>query len=379
VNRFSDEPADDWLPGPQVTPALYRKWRDARRGTIPAENLNNPVWEWLIRTRISAYQANHYFQGPDSHTAGPPWCFARYGQSRTLLPDGRMLLVAGEHEDSYDPDFFIYNDVVVWHPDDTIDVYGYPVSDFPPTDFHSATLAGDRLILVGSLGYVEDRIPGRTQVLSLDTGRMQIQWLETTGDNPGWIFKHSATLQDGWILIRAGEIQNERGILENIDDWQLELNSLRWTRLTDRKWPRFEFVRQDGEMNCLWQIRIAEDMRRIQSQSDFTAEVEESIRNTMELIQSAGLPPMADPGLLHRLYRPEVDHELVPRDENDFEEHSVHRIRIDDVVVRYVEDSHAVVLTVEGSLPPSLLNFLVADLRGTLSRLESAEFMVRRL
>ena len=377
MSRFSDEPADDWLPGPEITPALYRQWRNARRGTIPAEKLNNPAWEWLIRTRISAYQANQHFHGPDSHSAGPPWCFSRFGRSRTLLPDGRMFLIAGEHEDFYDPDFFIYNDVVVWHADDTIDVYGYRVSDFPPTDFHSATLVGDRLILVGSLGYAEDRNPGQTQVLSLDVNSLSIERMETTGANPGWIFKHSATLQDGDILVQRGDVQNTDGILENIDDWLLDLQSLRWSRLTDRQWPRFAFVRQDGEMNQLWQIRQEQFMRAVQSQMD-SAEPQESFRRSLELMQQAGLPAEVDPQLLDRLYRPEIEHEFVPRDEQNFEEHNVYRICIDGVTVRYVEDSHAIVLTVEGSLPPSVLDVLVADLRGKLSRLESAKFDVRK-
>jgi hypothetical protein len=218
VSDFSDEPAENWLPGPDVTPSLYQEWRNPRRGIKHAEILSNPVWDWLIRTRISAYQANRHFQGPDSLTAGPAWCFARYGQSRTLLPDGRKLLVAGEHEDFYDPDFFIYNDVVVWHPDETIDVHGYPQNDFPPTDFHSAILLGNCLILIGSLGYVADRIPGRTQVLSLDTDSLRIERIETTGDNPGWIFKHTAIFQDDAIVIRGGEFQHKQGIVENIDD-----------------------------------------------------------------------------------------------------------------------------------------------------------------
>src|SRR5688572_8824689 len=118
----------------------------------------------------------------------------RYGQSQTVLPDGRTILIAGEHEDFYDPDFYIYNDVVVWHPDDRIDIVGYPASDFPPTDFHSATLFGDRLILLGSAGYVEYRRPGFTPALALDIHSLRIEPIETTGENPGWIFRHFDSL-----------------------------------------------------------------------------------------------------------------------------------------------------------------------------------------
>ena len=222
MSELDEEPADDWFPGAEVTPALYAQWRDARRGVVHAGKMNNPVWDWLIRTRISAYTANHHFNGPDSLSAGPAWCFARFGQSRTVLPDGRTLLVAGEHEDFYDPDFFIYNDVVVRHPDDTIDIHGYPASDFPPTDFHSATLVGDRLILIGSLGYAENRKPGQTQVLSLDIHSLRIEKIETSGDKPGWIFKHNAALENDCIFVRGGEVQDDNGVLENINDWMLD-------------------------------------------------------------------------------------------------------------------------------------------------------------
>lgn len=47
---------------------------------------------------------------------GPTWCFDRFGRSTAWLPDGRVVLIAGEHKDSYDPDFCIYNDVVVIQP-----------------------------------------------------------------------------------------------------------------------------------------------------------------------------------------------------------------------------------------------------------------------
>ena len=69
---------------------------------------------------------------------------------------------------------------------------------------------------------------------------------------------------------------------------------------------------------------------------------------------------------------------IPPHDENNFDDHNVYRIQIGDVVARYVEDSHSIVLTVEGNLPPSTLDQLVADLQGKLTRLENTEFIVRR-
>lgn len=55
-----------------------------------------------------------------------------------------------------------------------IRILGYAPEAFPPTDFHSATLLEDRIILVGSLGYTINRQRGVTQILTLELDRWQI-------------------------------------------------------------------------------------------------------------------------------------------------------------------------------------------------------------
>ncbi|KAK4148918.1 hypothetical protein C8A00DRAFT_19337 [Chaetomidium leptoderma] len=67
-----------------------------------------------------AYHARKEFglrPSQDSEKGGPEpvFCFCRFGRTETKLPDGRIVYIAGEHEDYYDPDFNIYNDVVVVH------------------------------------------------------------------------------------------------------------------------------------------------------------------------------------------------------------------------------------------------------------------------
>src|SRR5262245_7582722 len=115
-----------------ITSDLIRRFRNPMRGAVNPEVMTNPVWSWLIEHELGAYRANKAMSGPPSETAVPCWCFSRYGQSRTVLPDGRVVLIAGEHEDFYDPDFYIYNDVVVID-DKRIEIFGYPVESFPPT------------------------------------------------------------------------------------------------------------------------------------------------------------------------------------------------------------------------------------------------------
>lgn len=151
-----------------ITRELFLEWRSPRLGNANPSVLTNPVWEWLIRTRMNAYQATETFGGPSALEAGPGWCFERFGQTTTMLADGREVMIAGEHEDSYDPDFFIYNDVVVREPDGKITIYGYSKEVFPPTDFHTATLVQGAIVLIGSLGYMEERLGRKeTQVLQL--------------------------------------------------------------------------------------------------------------------------------------------------------------------------------------------------------------------
>src|SRR5262249_41006561 len=144
------------------------QWRTPVRGTLNPQPMTNPVWTWLIESRLNAYQANELFAGESALTAGPGWCFDRFGQSSTTLPDGRTVWIAGEHEDYYDPDFFIYNDAVILTPAGEIEIYGYPPDVFPPTDFHSATLVDERILILGNLGYPEQRRAGVTQLLSLN-------------------------------------------------------------------------------------------------------------------------------------------------------------------------------------------------------------------
>src|SRR4051812_11149947 len=106
-----NERVEHWQPGPEVTLDLYREWRAPRRGAANPERVCNPVWEWLVRTRVNAFLAADHFEEPDAYDAGPGWCFTRFGRTSTQLPDGRVVKISGEHEDHYDPDFFIYNDV----------------------------------------------------------------------------------------------------------------------------------------------------------------------------------------------------------------------------------------------------------------------------
>src|SRR6185437_7810011 len=219
--------------------------------------------EWMIRggediSRIradpkfggfSSYHAREVFKASPSKEDGPVWTFSRYGAPRTQLPDGRMLCVGGEHEDFYDPDFCIYNDVVVFTSE--VEIYGYPAEVFPPTDFHTATLVQNQLFVIGSLGYQNARHIGETPVYIVDLSDYRISKMHTSGEAPGWIHDHGADFgPNGVITVRGGQIvheQNGRQVFQrNFDDYSLNVRSAEWRRLTNRNWHQFNVRQQDG-------------------------------------------------------------------------------------------------------------------------------------
>jgi hypothetical protein len=348
-------------PAPQMDEASFLAWRSPRTVSEGPTRLDNPLWHWLVRTRWSAFQANNIFHGPSPLGAGPMWCFDRFGKSQTVLPDGRVVHIGGEHEDHYDPDFFIYNDVTVIAPDGSIEIRGYPHDVFPPTDFHSATRVGDTIFIIGCLGYPGQRLMEVTPVYRLQLDGMTITRVETTGEAPGWISEHSAELApDGrMILVRGGDLWRgaERAERENIDTWALDTANGHWTRASALDWQMWTMLRVDRKRNRLWDTRHAlwdrdhpwpgkEDYWRHDEAPDFEA--------------------------LAMLYRLDDDS---PAPE-DGAEHNEYRVTIDGVVVRFKEDGFPVHAVVEGRLPDERLAALQRKVLATLERIDGSAWEI---
>ncbi len=222
----------------EISQEDFYRGRSPRFGRDNPEEISEPFWQGMIRAGLSGYEATVHFAGPPSTTHGPVWCARRFGQTLTFLADGRIVQTGGEHEDSYDPDFHIYNDVFVHETGGAIRVFGYPESVFPPTDFHTATLVGDRIYLIGSLGYPDMRRRGINSVYCLDTTGFRIARLETTGDVPSGIHRHRAThvssheirLEGGFLVHSAAE---EERIVPNHRSYVIDLISLVWRIQSD--------------------------------------------------------------------------------------------------------------------------------------------------
>lgn len=354
-----------------VTLPLFLEWRSPRFGDSNPTRIVSPVWEWLVRSRLSGYGSTAKLKGPSACDAGPTWSFDRFGQSSTELPDGRVICIGGEHEDFYDPDFYIYNDVIVFHPDGLLEFYCYPKSVFPPTDFHSATLVGNTIVIIGSLGYQEERSKDQTQVYQLNIENYEIDKINTAGVPPGWIHGHKAELSRDkrHITIKGGKLDLGPGhsLRENIDDWGLSLGEWRWERLTQRKWARWEMKRRDRKYNFLWYIRRALTSLRFNWKDDYEKEIE-------HLSRELGFAP--DVESVAGIYSPDIPHEQLPETDDEY---NVFRIRVNGVVVRFVEESHGIQVTVEGELPSEIVEIIKAHTLKKISVLENAEYDIEIL
>lgn len=75
----------------------------------------------MIKTKLSAFKAREYYEdgleaddflSMQRNVRHPIFSFSRVGRTVTQLCDGSCIYIGGEHEDCYDPDWCIYNDVV---------------------------------------------------------------------------------------------------------------------------------------------------------------------------------------------------------------------------------------------------------------------------
>ena len=217
-----------------------------RNGNGNPERVDIKFWEYMIRVRQPAHWARRKFKKIGGNAGGgaskkrytdPVWCFTRNGRTVTQLKDGRIVYTAGEHEDWYDSDFCIYNDVVVEDTNGDIEIFIYPDDVFPPTDFHSATLVDGEIYLIGSLGYRELRRPGETQVLRLDLHSFSISRVEPTGETPGWLSHHDAHYirNENCIEVWGGKTIEDAGSPNDLvplaGTYRLHMTTFEWVRV----------------------------------------------------------------------------------------------------------------------------------------------------
>jgi hypothetical protein len=323
---------------------LFMEQRRRRFGTANPERIRLAHWEYMVRSKASPYWVRDGL-GVDVLPSEPDWCFDRMGMSRTPMPDGRIICIAGEHEDSYDPDFCIYNEVVVLRPaagqsapteqDGEVEIYGYPEAVFQPTDFHSATLIGEDIYLVGSLGYEQQRRPGETPVFRLDTRRYSMTQIATSGPCPGWIWEHYAEFDAARnaIVVRGGKRDDGVRLAPHHGAHRFLLAEGRWEVISENERHR-RFVMT-------------------------AAPVEEFEEPTADAFKPSRVP-----------------YAWLGTRERGVDEHS---ISVQQVRVIFREFYTYVEVLVEGELPDEVVSSLLADVSANLSRATRAQWAVEQV
>jgi hypothetical protein len=214
-------------------------------GKTNPELMDVPFWNYMVRTGQDPWWLREHY-GVNTIALPPVWTYDRMGMPAVVLENRLILTIGGEHEDYYDCDFCIYNDVVIRDFTGRVWIYGYPIADFPPTDFHTATYVqdgyGECIYVIGGLRYERDREPWATPVYRLTLSDMAIQRVMCSGDEPGWIFKHQAVLEQSGSQTRGGSrirvfggerLTIQRDVVPYEEAHELELASMTWTALKD--------------------------------------------------------------------------------------------------------------------------------------------------
>lgn len=327
-------------------------------------NLTNPYWQWLVKNNVCAYDLIKFVP---TESSKPLWGMGRMGQSSTLLPDGRAVLIGGEFEDSYDNMFLIYNDIIVKHPNGDIEIFGYPKAIFPPTDFHTATLVGDKIYIIGGMGYYDQRHYGSTPIFALDIHSYAIERIESR-NQIGWISDHQAVAKSGQIIVKGGNVMDDAKspIRENIDTWAFNPKTLIWQNVTKNKWQGFYVQRKDNDWLHLFEYSNLAFYEQITS-DNYHVQFD-------ELTQILGCKPNLT--VYHSLFSPPIAHEI----EDSLDESGRFVIiRIDGIKVRYIDDGMCIQVYIEGILSDEKLAMLQDNLRHKLSKLENMACEVKLL
>ena len=141
----------------------------ARYGISNPEKKNdNFFWQYMVdHPDYESWKARQII---DANPHWPIYSFDRLGQA-TKIFNGKKIYIGGSYEDSYDPDFFIYNDIVVID-DNNIDIYIYPQDVFPPIEDAIVEERDGKLIISGGTQYIADYREDR-----------EFNWAFTTKDN----------------------------------------------------------------------------------------------------------------------------------------------------------------------------------------------------
>jgi hypothetical protein len=185
------------------TKTQTQKWETIQMAL--GQNNTIPAFAQRIYTNPTL-NTDRIFKNTHKLVLYPHWEINRHGMSCTDVGNV-SIFIGGEHEDYYDPNFCIYNDVITVDASNTIAIYEYPIKIFPPTDFHKAIHQGNYIWIVGSVGYSEYRNP-YIQMCRLHIPSMKMELIPAKGTNiPPWMAfydsDNSAILEDNIIIVNG--------------------------------------------------------------------------------------------------------------------------------------------------------------------------------
>lgn len=209
---------------------------EPREGISNPEIIQNNFYTEMIITNASPSKVNWQFENdkyvPDKKKKYPRlWTNNRLGQTITELKDGRTIFIGGEYEDFYDPFFYIFNDIIIYEPNGEKKVLLYPYKDFPPTDFHTATLIGNQIYIIGRMGFdiPED---GSTPVYILNTDTYKLRELKIRNKIDGCVNSHQSELTSNGIIIHSGKIlAKNKNMTVFTEKYLLNIKESRWIKL----------------------------------------------------------------------------------------------------------------------------------------------------
>ena len=139
----------------QITPQEYLESCKRRFGAANPDRMDVAAWEWMVREGQNPFVARETLGLAYTCNApgNPDWCFDRMGMTTTPMPDGRLISIAGEHEDSHDLDFCIYNDVIV-QIDNTVEIYRDCKRNIPSQFFRQQIFILPPLLVIRSISLV---------------------------------------------------------------------------------------------------------------------------------------------------------------------------------------------------------------------------------
>ncbi|MDO4250383.1 MAG: hypothetical protein Q4C68_02615, partial [Moraxella sp.] len=274
--------------------------------------------------------------------------------SQTLLPNGCVVLIGGEYEDFYDPQFAIYNDIIVIDPKGGVKVYAYPKDIFPPTDFHSAVLIGDAIWVIGGLGYIQDRQYDKTLIYKINIHNFEITKVDAINDI-GLIHHHIADVDNHQILVKEGEILvNIHPLIDgefsykNMNTWAFDTKNLIWKNATNYQWCGFFIRPKTIQEFYFWEFnQLVWNMEYYQGKTEFDEIIKDWIN---ELSDCLGSCPNIQ--AYRNLYTLPMEFKL-----QDSEEFRTTIISIDGIKVRCIENEYFEVY-IEGQLAKNKLAML---------------------